>query len=120
MQQTFFVCWWGTYYPKGFPMKNNKTQSGLTTVKPVSFCTPRVLGDVTNPEKTTFTVKEVASALHVDERTLRNWHQQGQKPRRYKDSEHSYYYYKLDELNEFLAEQFYKKDSKKAYKYLQD
>lgn len=102
-------------------MTNTMTRTGLTTVKPVSFCTPRVLGDVTNPERTTFTAKEVAFALHVDERTLRNWHQQGQKPRRHnKDSQHPYYYYKLDELNEFLAEQFEKKDSKKAYKYLMD
>ena len=68
----------------------------------------------------TFNSKEVAIALHVDERTLRNWHQNGQKPRRHKDCEHTYYYYKLDELNEFLAEQFYKKNSKKAYKYLMD
>ena len=84
-----------------------------------------------------FSIDEVSKALHVDVKTLQRWADCGQKPYRYKGipSEiagnkdelkkynpdmFTFYYYKLDELNEFLAYQFKYGTERKREIYMSD
>lgn len=90
---------------------------------------PRTLKDNNYENKQWFTTKDVMDALHIDKKTLERWAKKDKEgklkehfPHRYKgkgkgDIDLStcnsksgvfrYYYYRLDELNDFLAYQFY-------------
>ena len=101
---------------------------------------PRTLADKEKGEitgKQYFSIGDVVEALHVNEKTLQRWADCGKKPYRYKgipseiagnDDElkkynrdmFNFYYYKLDELNAFLAYQFEYGTERKREIYMSD
>lgn len=103
---------------------------------------PRTLKDDTYENKQWFAPKEVMDALHIDKKTLERWAVKDKKgglkpyfPHRYKGNEKgdidlstcnsktgvfNYYYYRLDELNDFLAYQFHNCTGQKREQYLSE
>lgn len=95
-----------------------------------------------NTDKQYFGMKEVMAVLHIDEKTLKRWDDKDKEgklkeyfPHRYKYNEKgdidlttktntvgiwNYYYYRLDELNNFLKYQFDKCKGQKREQYLSD
>lgn len=118
----------------------------LMTDQPyISGKQPRTLidKDTSGPtNKQYFDMREVMSALHVDEKTLKRWDNKDKEgklapyfPHRYKDNPkgdidlstnntltgiYRFYYYRLDELNKFLEYQFYYGSGIKREQYLRD
>ena len=118
----------------------------LSTAKPyIPGVSPRILIDIDNngpTNKQYFGMKEVMAALHIDEKTLKRWDNKDKEgklkayfPHRYKGNEkgdidlttdttevgiYNFYYYRLDELNDFLEYQFKYCKGKKREQYLSD
>lgn len=78
---------------------------------------PRTVHDDVDENRTEFTFEEVYRTLHISDRLLRYWAEDGKRPRQHRDK-HGKSYYKKDELNEFLLEWFEKKDSKTRDKFM--
>lgn len=128
--------------------KSTKDILYLTTNQPyIPGCQPRALIDIDShtgkpTDKQWFGIPEVANALHIDEKVLKRWSNLPESerkakyiPNRYKgkvsddidlswngtaNGEFGFYYYTLNELNDFLEYQFdYGKGNKREW-YLSD
>lgn len=93
------------------PSSANYMQVLTTNQKYVPCVCPRTVHDDKDENRPRFTFTEVYLTLHISDRTLRYWAENGKRPRQHRDKYGKIYYTK-DELNDFLREWFEKKDSK--------
>ena len=125
--------------PKGYFGLLSTNETYIPGVRSRTFI-DRDTNGTTN--KQYFSIAEVVSALHVDEKTLKRWDDKDKEgklkehfPHRYKGNEkgdidlnppttkvgiYNFYYYRLDELNDFLEYQFKYCKGQKREQYLSD